>query len=180
MFNITPQITNAITEIARIGTISWVDAEKSLVRLDLGGGLVSDKIPLMQLATKSCAVWVKPEIGEQAMLISPSGVAGRGVAIRGIYYSARKEPAGSGENIAIIDFEKLSIKYDGTKLDISGEQVNINITASNVNLKATKVVVDSGNVELGKGATAGVVNTQCLCVMGGMHPEGSTKIKTLK
>ena len=185
---INPEISRAIAEIARIGTVCELEEGKSLVKIDLGDGLVSDLVPLMQISSPSVAMWVKPEIGEQVLLISPNGTAGKGIALRGIYNIQRLEPNDAKGNIAIIDFKDgLQIKYDGEKLTIKNSN-SVELRSSelkiecsgNVELKAPTVKVNSTDISLGENAAFGVVTQDCMCLVGGFHPEGSAIVKAKK
>lgn len=169
----------------RLSSVSKVDEEgRSLVKLDLGDGLESDWVPLLQVSTPQCTVWVAPKVGEQVVLLSPSGEAGQGLALRGIFWKGRPEPKKASPDNAVVEFS------DGTEIvyDVSDSsfqikaQGKVSIECENAEVKAGgEVHIDSPKIKLGKTATGKVVTTDCICSFtGAVHMDGSEVVSAQK
>jgi phage baseplate assembly protein V len=121
-------------------------------------------------------------VGEQVLLISPDGEAGKGVAIRGIYYKGRKEPGDSKDKTVIIEFQDGSrIAFDeekGFSMDIK-QDIKINCDKK-VNITAKEAVIDSKTtIKLGENAIFqdGVVTGACTCAFTGTpHADKSSTV----
>ena len=58
--------------IATIGTVTHIDADRALMRLSVGDN-ETDWLSIPTVAAGKVSVWRCPSIGEQFLLVSPSG-----------------------------------------------------------------------------------------------------------
>lgn len=77
-------ISRRLESLIRLGTIAQVDHAKARVRVQ-SGQLTSDWRPWVALRAGNTSDWDPPTIGEQCLLISPSGDPATGVVLVGLF-----------------------------------------------------------------------------------------------
>lgn len=82
-----------IARLIQFGTIAEVDPAQARIRVSLGGEAVSGWVPWVAGRAGDVRVFSAPSVGEQVMLLSPSGNSGQGVALLGLYSGAGQPPA---------------------------------------------------------------------------------------
>lgn len=92
--NDTADILRRLENLIRLGTIAEVDPEPPRVRVETGG-LLTTWLPWFARRAGSDRDWDPPSVGEQCMVICPSGDPAIGVVLPGIYSSAAPAPDNS-------------------------------------------------------------------------------------
>lgn len=77
-----------LASVVLFGTIAAADYTAATVRVKLGA-ITTDWLPWLTARAGGDTVWHAPEVGEQVMLISPSGDIGNGVVMPAIYSDAK-------------------------------------------------------------------------------------------
>ncbi len=88
--NDTADILRRLENLIRPGTIAELDPAAARVRVS-AGGLLTDWLPWFARAGED-REWDAPSVGEQCMLLSPSGDPALGVALIGLYSAQRPAP----------------------------------------------------------------------------------------
>lgn len=91
------------TNLARIGTIAQADYARARVRVAIGP-LLTAWLPWLTHRAGSDRTWHAPEIGEQVLVIAPSGELAQAVVIPALYQTAHPANAGTPD-IARITFD---------------------------------------------------------------------------
>jgi phage baseplate assembly protein V len=128
--------------VALIGSICEIDPEnRALVKVQIGD-MRSDFLPVAMFANSFLRGFSPIRIGEQVMVISPFGEAGRGIVIRSIFNVDCKEPAGSNEHTQVFEYE------DGTRIsyDTNAKELRID-AAGSINIKATTTHIGNVTIE---------------------------------
>jgi len=108
--NIT-DLTRRLDNLIRIGTIAAVDhvAARCTVKT---GGLIVPNLPWMAERAGNSRDWDAPTVGEQCILLSPSGEPSQGVVLVGLYSQQRPAPSNSANlrrrtypDGAVIDYD---------------------------------------------------------------------------
>ncbi|MCL2345248.1 MAG: phage baseplate assembly protein V [Desulfobulbus sp.] len=85
------------------GVIHAVDYTNARVRFE-SGGWVSAWLPWFSLAAGEVRHWRPPSIGEQAMLVNPSGMPEQGFVITGVYSDQHKQANDNRKQITATDW----------------------------------------------------------------------------
>ncbi len=111
--NIT-DLTRRLDNLIRIGTIAAVDhaAARCTVKT---GGLTVPNLPWLAQRAGTSSDWDAPTVGEQCLLLSPSGEPAQGIALIGLYSQQRPAPSSSANlrrrtypDGAVIDYDHAS------------------------------------------------------------------------
>lgn len=164
--------------IATIGTVFDVNPDDQTMRLDVGDNQ-TDWLPIPALAAGQVRVWRCPSVGEQFLLVSPSGELANAIPVLSLYSNQHPSPSSDPNEIRVRynDTDFLSIKTADSQLtlkindiifdvenasftgnvDIAGDVLTAgkihaagDITSNNISLqKHTHGGVDSGNSRTG-------------------------------
>ncbi|NJB67212.1 phage baseplate assembly protein V [Desulfobaculum xiamenense] len=81
-----------LASLIRFGTVAEADYGAARVRVAMGGA-VSDWLPWLTLRAGNDRTWWAPEVGEQVLVLSPSGEPAQGVVLGSIFQAAHPAPA---------------------------------------------------------------------------------------
>lgn len=108
--NITDLIRR-LDNLIRIGTIAAVDHQAARCTVKTGG-LTVPNLPWQAQRAGSSRDWDAPTVGEQCILLSPSGEPAQGVVLVGLYSQQRPAPSNSANlrrrtypDGAVIDYD---------------------------------------------------------------------------
>lgn len=104
-------LSRLLENVIRIGTVSAVDHATALCRVD-SGELESDWLPWVERRAGHTRTWDPPTIGEQVILLSPSGEPAGGVALRGLYRDVHPAPSASASEHVVTYPDGARIAYD--------------------------------------------------------------------
>lgn len=112
---------------------------------------VSRFLPVISFANSFGKVFFPVRIGEQVFVISPFGNSNSGFIIRSIFNRGCKEPHGSNEHTAIIEFEDgTRISYDSKASDLKVNAVkSINIICKEATVTADTTTINSTSTHNG-------------------------------
>lgn len=83
-----------LANIVRLGHVAALDEAGALVRVE-SGGITTDWLPWITARAGGDRTWHAPEVGEQVVILSPSGDTGQGVVLPSIYQTSSGAPATS-------------------------------------------------------------------------------------
>ena len=91
------ELARRLANVVRIGTVASVDAEHYRLRVrydtdDDGDAILTAPIPWLTGRAGSDGTWWAPEIGEQVVLLAPSGEITQAVALPALYSDAHPAP----------------------------------------------------------------------------------------
>lgn len=111
------QIANLIKQ----GTIAECDPAACRVRVQ-HGGLTTDWLPYFVAAAGGVSVHRPPSVGENCLLLSPSGETANGVVLCGLASSQYPSPSGSPDETVMIcpDGARFEYNHATGRLNISG------------------------------------------------------------
>lgn len=145
--------------IATIGTVIKIDADKALMRLSIGDN-ETDWLNIPTMAAGAISVWRCPSIGEQYLLVSPSGELANAIPVISLYSDHHPSPS--------TDPNEIRIRYNDTdfcSIDVVNSQLTMHISQI-TNQAATSIVWDTptatvtgdlqveGSINCGKSITA--------------------------
>lgn len=95
----------------RLGTVAEVDLARALCRVTTGE-IVTDFIPWLVPRAGAVIEWSAPSVGEQVIVLAPSGEVNAAVAVRGIYSNQLPAPT-SSETLHLVKYaDGALIQYD--------------------------------------------------------------------
>ncbi|WP_278412702.1 phage baseplate assembly protein V [Stutzerimonas kunmingensis] len=120
--NIT-DLLRRLENLIRLGTIAAVDHQAARCTVK-SGGLSIPNLPWLALRAGDSSDWDPPTVGEQCILVAPSGEQAQGVALVGLYSQQRPAPANSANvrrriypDGAVIDYDHASHTLSATLPD---------------------------------------------------------------
>ncbi|MBI9110114.1 phage baseplate assembly protein V [Maridesulfovibrio ferrireducens] len=103
-----------LSNLIRIGTVAEADYSKARVRVSFGEA-VSDWLPWVTFRAGGDHTWWAPEVGEQVIVLSPSGEISGGVVLGSIFSTDHPAPADrptihrtTYEDGAVIEYDRLN------------------------------------------------------------------------
>ncbi len=139
------EVKRRLENLIQVGSISETKSKdgKALARVILDDDGINKRVstflPVLSLANSFGKVWFPIRVKEQVLVISPFGNANSGFIIRSIFNRKCKEPNGSNEHTAIVEFEDgTRISYDSKASDLKVDAVkSINLFCVDVNVEAS-------------------------------------------
>ena len=122
--------------IATIGTVTHINADKALMRLAVGDN-VTDWVNIPTIAAGQVRVWRCPSVGEQYLLVSPSGELANAIPVMSLYSDHHPSPS--------INPNEIRIRYNDTdfcSIDVVNSQLTMHISQI-TNQAATSIVWDT-------------------------------------
>ena len=101
------ELSRRLENLIRIGTIHSVDHAAVRVRVQ-SGNLVTQWLPWVEHRAGQTTTWDPPTVGEQCMVISPSGEPAGGIVIYGLHTAAIQPPSHSPD-------DHVTVYPDGTR-----------------------------------------------------------------
>lgn len=105
------ELNRRIENLIRIGTIAEVDHAAHRVRVD-SGELLTTWLKWRTGRAGATRTWSPPTIGEQVMILSPSGVLENGIVMPSIFSDAHDSPSDSPTEHVMLFPDGARISYD--------------------------------------------------------------------
>lgn len=107
----TTDLLRRLENLIRLGTIAAVDHQAARCTVKTGG-LTVPNLPWQAQRAGNSRDWDAPTVGEQCILLSPSGEPAQGIALIGLYSQQRPAPSNSANlrrrtypDGAVIDYD---------------------------------------------------------------------------
>lgn len=117
------ELNRRLDNLVRMGTVFAVDHSVAKCRVQLGA-LQSAWLPFVAQRAGNTRSWSPPTVGEQVIVLSPTGEPAAGVVLTGVYTAAHDQPSASADK-HVVDFpDGARIEYDHVAghLQVSGIQ----------------------------------------------------------
>ena len=127
--------------LATIGTVTHIDADSALMRLAVGDNQ-TDWLSIPTIAAGMVSVWRCPTIGEQYLLVSPSGELANAIPVISLYSDHNPSPS--------TDPNEIRIRYNDTdfcSIDVVNSQLTMHISETLIKSK-TSIVLDTPNTRM--------------------------------
>lgn len=150
-----------IANIVSIGKVEQADYERAIARVRVGS-LLAPWLPMMALRAGPDVTWTPYEIGEQVVILSPSGDLASGVIIGSVYTSEFSAPSDNPaierkvfSNGAVVEYDRENGRYF---MDVKG---NVHIVATGDVTVEGDVIADGVSLKhhVHGGVVAGGSNT---------------------
>jgi phage baseplate assembly protein V len=149
-----PELERRTANAIRVGTIMAIDLAKARVRVK-SGDIESAWLPWSTgRASAAKRRWDPPEVGEQVVMLSPSGDMRQAVVLTGVYKASAAAPSDNGDKDATVYGDGTTIEYDrashtltadlqGTKVLASREKIELTIGGTKLTLTASGATLDA-------------------------------------
>lgn len=129
----------------RIGTVQELDATAARVRIKIGD-LLTDWLPWLVQRAGDDVSWWCPSVGEQMLILSPSGDLAQGVCLPAIYSDAKPANSNNPDKHKITYADGAVIEYDKVAhvLTVNLPEGGVVNVIADVNV--TGNIVASGNI----------------------------------
>lgn len=97
------ELERLITGVVKVGTVESVDYKAGECRVRVGDW-VSTNLPWSTVSAGRVRTWSPPSVGEQAMILSPSGLPEGGFVLPGFYTDQHKNANDNRSEITAIDY----------------------------------------------------------------------------
>ena len=138
--------------IATIGTVFDVNPDDQTMRLDVGDNQ-TDWLPIPALAAGQVRVWRCPSVGEQFLLVSPSGDLANAIPVISLYSDNNPSPSADPNEIRVRynDTDFLSINTQDSQLRLKINDVILNVSEATItgNLKVNGSIHSDGDTVAG-------------------------------
>ncbi len=104
-------LSRRLESLIRTGTIAAVDLPAVRVRVR-SGGLLTRELPWLEQRAANTTTWDPPVVGEQVLLLCPSGNPAAGVVLRGLHTDALPPPSSSADEHVTRFPDGAVIKYN--------------------------------------------------------------------
>ncbi|AQW87897.1 phage baseplate assembly protein V [Campylobacter pinnipediorum subsp. caledonicus] len=138
-------------DFIEVGIISEVKDDRARVSI---GSMVTDFLPVIQMANEFACGFVPTRVGEQVVVLPIRGSLNAGVVLRSIYQTAHEAP-GVDTKEQLFVFEdgiKMSYNTASSTLTISSPKqinikcVNVDLNAKNINATAQNTTLKSHSI----------------------------------
>jgi phage baseplate assembly protein V len=135
------ELDRRIGNIVTAGTIAAVDTANALAKVALDDSLITDWLPWIASRAGTTRTWSAPSVGEQVLLLSPSGELTQGVILMGLYQDAHAQPSTDANKITTVYPDGSKVEYDA-----SSNTLTVDVAASGnvvVNCKVATIKADT-------------------------------------
>jgi len=105
------ELNRRVSNLIRIGVVEQFDAANAMVRIRIGGTLTTWLAWLTHRAGDDIS-WHAPDIGEQVMVLAPSGELSQAVVLKGLYQNSNPPPVNDPNKHHIRYKDGAVIEYD--------------------------------------------------------------------
>ena len=107
------ELARRLSNVVRPGVIAEADYALARVRVQYGGpGAVTGWLPWLAARAGGDHSWWAPEIGEQVLILAPSGELSNGIVLAGLYQSNRPAPSDDPDKRLVRYSDGAEIEYD--------------------------------------------------------------------
>ncbi len=164
------ELSRKLDNLIRLGTVEEVNCGMAKVRVKMIGNILTDWLPWVTTRAGEDRSWSAPSIGEQVIILSPSGEIAKGIVLPAIYYEKYPPTEGSKEEVSgfilkdgtVVYYDRnghkftVSIKEEGTlifavketQMEITSKEVILKTGKSSSNITDEKIVLQVGNSSL--------------------------------
>lgn len=105
------ELARRLANLIRLGTVAHIDAAQARIRVNTGQ-ILTDWLPWLALRAGTTSTWSLPSIGEQVVLLSPSGDPAQSIALPAVYSDAHPAPSSNPTEHTIVFPDGAHIRYD--------------------------------------------------------------------
>jgi len=146
------ELERRLDNLIRLGTVAEVDHAHALCRVQTGG-ILTTWLPWAPLRAGNTRTWCPPTVGEQVIVLSPSGEPGAGIVLTAVYTAAHDQPSNSPDDHVRLWPDGAIERYNHAKstysldVPVSG-LIKIQIGPSSIEMDSNGVRVTAPRIDL--------------------------------
>lgn len=109
-FDVT-ELDRRLANLIRLGSIAEADYINAKVRVNIGG-ILTGWLPWLTGRAGGDRDWHAPEVGEQVLILSPSGELNQGVVLAAIFQAAYPQPVNNKDKHHTVYSDGAVVEYD--------------------------------------------------------------------
>ncbi len=159
-FQTISEIQRRLSNVVRPGKVASVDLPNARCRVQIGD-ILTAPLPFLTVKAGEDRTWHPPEVGEQVLVLAPSGELSAGFVLGGIYTTAYAPPSTSPEVARMLFKDGTTATYDRAlhtltlDLPTSGSSLVVNVNGNaTVSATGNALVEADGNATVSAGAVA--------------------------
>jgi phage baseplate assembly protein V len=150
--SLSADMNRRIESIVRIGVVADVDPDRARCRV-ASGGLETEWLPWLERRAGTTRDWDPPSVGEQCLLLSPSGDPACGVVLTGIPSDAHRPPSKDKNRWTRVFPDEATESHDHAghhyALDVpAGGSIAFRIGGTTLTLTSSAVEIVTGNFKV--------------------------------
>ena len=144
------ELGRRLANLLRIGTVAQIDHANARIRVTTGT-LATNWLPWLTHRAGATATWSPPSIGEQVLLLAPSGNLEEAVALPALYADAHPAPSTSADEHVTLypDGARIAYNHSTGALTATGVQTALVEAAVSVTLDSPLTTVTGQLIVLG-------------------------------
>lgn len=179
-FQQTADVQRRLANLVRVGTVASVDLPNARCRVTIGD-LLTAPLPFLTAKAGPDKTWHPPEVGEQVIVLSPSGELTAGFVLGGVYTTTNPPPSASPDVSKMVFSDGSTATYDralhSLTIDLphSGSALSVTVNG-NATISATgnALVEADGNATVSAGSVARIeAGTQIQVVAPAISLQGA-------
>ncbi len=113
------ELDRRLANIVRLGTVEQADYAKARIRVRCGD-MLTGWLPWLTTRAGKDITWWAPDIGEQVVVLSPSGEPAQGVVLVAVYQNSSPQPETDVHKSKVVFEDGTTVTYDRSahKLDV--------------------------------------------------------------
>ena len=147
-----PDMNRRMANFIRLGAVAEVDVTNAKVRVQ-AGDMLTDWLPWIVARAGEDRTWWAPDVGEQVVLLSPSGEMNQAVVLGSIYQDKHKPPSNDADisrtewkDKGFIQYNRKTHEYE---LNVPADgTIKINIGGTKLTMKGDSATLDSGKLTI--------------------------------
>jgi phage baseplate assembly protein V len=159
-FQQTADFQRRLSNLVRVGVVASVDLPNARCKVTIGD-LLTAPLPFLTAKAGPDKTWHPPEVGEQVLVLAPSGELTAGFVLGGVYTTTNPPPSASPDVSKMVFSDGSTATYDralhSLTLDLptSGSSLVVNVNG-NATISATgnALVEADGNATVSAGSVA--------------------------
>lgn len=157
-FSQVADLHRRLGNVVRAGKVASVDLASATCRVTIGE-LLTAPLPFISNKAGDDRTWHPPEVGEQVIVLAPSGELSCGFVLGGVYTTAHPAPSASAEVSKMVYKDGTTATYDralhSLTLDIPPTGSSLSVTVNGnatIHASGNALVEAEGNATLSAGA----------------------------
>jgi phage baseplate assembly protein V len=139
------EVERRLLNMVRVGTITAVDPANGRARVTFGGETESAWLPFTGGRVGGAKVWTPPTVGEQVVVMSPSGDTAQGIISGSIASDSNPAPSGDGGAVVLkLGATTVTVTASGATIEVGG--VSMTISAGGVAITGGQVTHNGKNI----------------------------------
>ncbi|MDQ8022186.1 MAG: phage baseplate assembly protein V [Moraxellaceae bacterium] len=150
-------LSRRLESLIRLGTIAEVDYELARCRVR-SGELLTAGLPWLTLRAGETRTWCPPTVGEQVLLLCPSGEPAAGIVLTGLYSAAKEAPseAPSAHVTSYPDGATISYDHASGALTATGIKSAVVVASESTHITCPTNTIEGDLIVTGKATVQGL------------------------